>query len=238
MPGECGTAGVDRNVHLGCESVHSTATTDIPSETSGGALGAYAAALSGGAGSPDEAAAAVAKALGLSKEKLHKLATDAAQKAGFCKADKCTAEELVAWANTQAGDDVNGTAERGGYNDTDQRSATSTPNGTVSQSNASNMSGSENTSSNSSNTSEVVMAEVAGFDDGSADGSVNGSVNTSANGSESGPGSGSVNGSDAKGSNASNGTDTLKPSGENSPADNTIVVAYIVMALYGYGLYT
>merc|ERR1719460_2595776 len=70
----------------------------------GGALGVYAAALAGKAGSADEAAAVVAKALGLSKEELLKLAQDAAKKAGFCKADKCTAEELAAWAKAQGKD--------------------------------------------------------------------------------------------------------------------------------------
>ena len=43
----------------------------------------------------------MAAALGQSQEALHKLAHDAARKAGFCKGSECTAAEVKAWARKE-----------------------------------------------------------------------------------------------------------------------------------------
>ena len=61
-------------------------------------LGAYAKALEGKASNLDDAADAVAAALGMGNTgggKLQELAKDAAKKDAVCRGKKCTAKELV-----------------------------------------------------------------------------------------------------------------------------------------------
>ena len=64
----------------------------------GGALGTMAKALAGEASSSADALGLLAKQLGLKPEAMQQMIADAAKKAGYCKAAKCTPEELAKWA--------------------------------------------------------------------------------------------------------------------------------------------